>query len=182
MPAGHCVWLPAPADPRLREGFIGLPDQSLDGRPGTSGGARDASRQAGVPVVSHRAEHVAQPVACGDCGHAGEQEHQVGVVVAADNVPAAHFEAERLQGRRLLRTRRHPDEGDSRGAGRDGPSRRGSCAEALEADASRKADDAMDQLPGGGTRGRVAGRSGHDQRFERTVYHGYVIGGESHWP
>ena len=25
----------------------------------------------------------------------------------------------------------------------------------------------MDQLPGGVTRGRVAGRSGHDQRFER---------------
>ena len=59
---------------------------------------------------------------------------------------------------------------------------RRACAEALEADRSRKADDAMDQLPGGGTRGRVAGRSGHDQRFERTVYHGYVIGGESHWP
>jgi hypothetical protein len=36
-----------PADPRLREGFIGLPDQALDGRPGTSGSARDARRQAG---------------------------------------------------------------------------------------------------------------------------------------
>ena len=78
------------------------PTRPLDGRPGTSGGAR---RQAGVPVVSHRSEHVAQPVACGACGHAGKQEHQVGVVVAADNVPAAHFEGERLQGRRLLRTR-----------------------------------------------------------------------------
>jgi hypothetical protein len=39
-----------PADPRLREGFVGLPDQSLDGRPGPAGRARDASRRPVCPL------------------------------------------------------------------------------------------------------------------------------------
>ena len=50
VPAGSACGGQFPADPRLREGFVGLPDQSLDGRPGPAGRARDASRRPVCPL------------------------------------------------------------------------------------------------------------------------------------
>ena len=62
-----------PADPGLSERFVGLRDQSLDGRPATPAAPAMLAASPVCPFSVIAPEHVAQPVARGASCHSGSR-------------------------------------------------------------------------------------------------------------